>query len=990
MHKTTSIPFRLLHVSTILLLAASGVSHADDLFSKQIQPLLKQTCFKCHGADKDEIEGEVDLTAIKTLSHLSDDPELLATIIEAVEGGDMPPEKAPQLSAQNKTQLVSTLKDLLRTVAAGIEAPHVQINRLNRFQYNNSLRDLLRLNKDIFPLPEKLMTRHGNYVTSQTRKMPDRIDVSCLSLNPPVGFQQVQAFPKDLRALHGFDNQANQLTLSPLLLDAYLKLSVSILESPDFNEKTVGIWNDFFREPAEGADLKKEIRVRLQTFLTSAFRTTVDEKTIDRYSAYTGSKIEQGLSFTEAMKKVTSAALSSPMFLYRYRTNDADDQFELASKLSFFLWGSAPDAELLALAKAGELANPETLSKTINRMLADPKIERFLDTFPSQWMQLENILAATPDPKKHRLYKLDGANPASMQMVLEPLLLFDAVFVEDRPVIDLVSPDFSYQSEFLKTWYTTDLQPPTFDVAKFHAANRALDEQRKSLLDTIQQSRTELDDLVIPIRESLLAAKSKAGGSKKPVDLQPIAAWDFEGNLKDSLTSHELKAHGKISYKDGMVVLNNAYLQSDRLPSDLTEKTMEVWIKVNNVDQRGGGAMTVEMGHVFDSIVLGERKNRHWISGSDGFSRTQDFPNSTPEEKPNEMLHLTMVYLKDGTTTLYRNGKPYGKPYRSRGAMTFPKDKSRILFGIRHSPANQGKYLTMSLDKARLYDRPLTPEEVAASSGNTLFVTDAEIEQALTAAQRSRKTELEKTLSVSEVALQKVPKNQDLGKQQREVIKRFEDGIRNKMRSRSFQRTALSDPRYGGILTNAATLTMTSGPMRTKPISRGSWVIEVIFNDPPAPPPNDVPPLDESDGLKTMTIRQKFIEHRQNKRCASCHERIDPLGFALENFDGVGRWRETYDSNLKVDSAGTLFRKYPFKDIVEFKQALVKEDKRFARAFTGHLLRFALSRELTPADSITVDDIVAKTGEDDYRLRSIIKEIILSKSFAGAPSVGSR
>ena len=144
----------------------------------------------------------------------------------------------------------------------------------------------------------------------------DRVEVSCHALKPEAGLKDVNAFPKDLRAAHGFDNQANQLTLSPLLFDAFLRLSVSILESPDFHEGTVGVWNDFFKEPAAGTDTKEEVRKRLEPFLRQAFRNAVDPATLDRYTAYTLSKLQTGLTFTESMKKAASAALSSPMFLY--------------------------------------------------------------------------------------------------------------------------------------------------------------------------------------------------------------------------------------------------------------------------------------------------------------------------------------------------------------------------------------------------------------------------------------------------------------------------------------------------------------------------------------------------------------------------------------------------------------------------------------------------------------------------------------------------
>ena len=217
-------------------------------------------------------------------------------------------------------------------------------------------------------------------------------------------------------------------------------------------------------------------------------------------------------------------------------------------------------------------------------------------------------------------------------------------------------------------------------------------------------------------------------------------------------------------------------------------------------------------------------------------------------------------------------------------------------------------------------------------------------------------------------------------KVQQEMQRRFEEELRAKMRSPIFERVTALDPRYGGIITNAAMLSMNSGPKRTHPIARGAWIIEVIFNDPPPPPPNDVPPLNEDDSAKDQTIREKFAAHRKNPSCAGCHSRIDPLGFAMENFDITGRWRDKYENGKAVDSSGTLLRKYPFDDVVGFKESLVKENQRFARAFTGHLLRFALTRELGPADAVTIDTIVSKTANEDFKLRSLIREVVFSTS----------
>ncbi len=954
-------------------------SHADE-FADFVNPLVAKHCLKCHGGEK--VSGEVSFKSITTAAQFLARPALINKMIDAVDSNDMPPEGEPPLDEKTRTRLLATLKTMLRDATTGKERAPSQIRRLNRFQYNNSVRDLFQLKLDVFELPEKLMTRHDSYLHPAAKKMPDKVRVASLSLNPKAGLRDVKAFPKDLRAEHGFDNQANQLTLSPLLLDAFLRLSVSIVESPDFNEQTVGIWNDFFRQPADGTDPPAEVKRRLKPFLTIAFRGRVEPETLDRYADYATAKMKQGLSFTDSMKKVASAVLSSPMFLYRTRAEDGQEApFEVASNLSYFLWASCPDQELLRLAESGELAKPDVLNRTIERMLADPKIERFLDTFPSQWLQLENVLAATPDPQINKYFKLDQDNPAGLQMLLEPLLLFDAVFVEDRPIVDLIAPQFSYQSDFLKTWYTSELKPPPVDLKKIADDNRRNDEQRQQLEAAIKAAQSDLDALIEPVKTKLLADRKNDASEKKPVDLKPFAAWEFNGDLKESIHSLDLTAHGKIEFKDGMAVLDRAYLQSPGLPIELKAKSLEVWCQVHNLDQSGGGAMGIQgPGDFFDTIVIGERQPRHWISGSNGFARTEDFPESTPETKVGELLHLAMTYADDGTTTLYRDGKPYGKPFR-KGAATFPKDQSSVLFGLRHLPPGGNRHLKVSIDKARLYDRALTAEEVAASAGdNSRYVSDADLLLAMTPEQKEKRAALVKTLDQSRVALKQVPPNQDPNKVQQDAQQRFEDDLRAKMRSPVFERAAAADPRYGGVITNAAMLSMNSGPKRTHPIARGAWIIEVIFNDPPPPPPNDIPPLNEDDSAKDLTIREKFAAHRKNPSCAGCHSRIDPLGFAMENFDITGRWRDKYENGKSVDASGTLLRTHPFDGVVAFKASLVKENQRFARAFTAHLLRFALARELGPADSLTIDRMLSKTANEDFKLKSLIREVALSAS----------
>jgi hypothetical protein len=400
--------------------------------------------------------------------------------------------------------------------------------------------------------------------------------------------------------------------------------------------------------------------------------------TLDRFVKFALKQNADGESLENTMRSVIGVVLGMPDFLYFYEAppGQSVNDFELASRLALFFWSSIPDDLLLDLAEQGKLSDPKVLSSQIDRMLNDRRVSRFCDNFPAQWLQLDRLITSVPDPEKFAYFYLVDGYRTSMHMMPEPLLLFETIFIEDRSIMELLDPKYTWENAMLRANY---------------------------------------------------AGHAKAG-------------------------------------------------------------------------------------------------------------------------------HDVVTQL--------------------------------------------------------------------------------------------------------------------------------------------FKRVPLSDPRRGGVITNAAIMTMTATPTRTQPITRGAWVNAVIFNEPPEPPPADVPPLPEAntEELAKLTIRERLAAHREREDCAGCHNKIDPMGFALENYGPTGVWRDKYENGRDVDVSGVLFNQHNFKTFIEFKQFIIKEKHRFVRGFISHLLSYALSRELGLADSPALDKMTAQALEGQGNMRSVLKSIAMSEPFlkndkfkAGAP-----
>ncbi len=196
-----------------------------------------------------------------------------------------------------------------------------------------------------------------------------------------------------------------------------------------------------------------------------------------------------------------------------------------------------------------------------------------------------------------------------------------------------------------------------------------------------------------------------------------------------------------------------------------------------------------------------------------------------------------------------------------------------------------------------------------------------------------------------------------------------------------FRRVALTDPRRHGLLGQASILTVTSYPNRTAPTIRGKWVLLQILGTPPPPPPPNVPSLKDDATTKNLTMRQRMELHRSNPTCAACHRLMDPLGFALENFDGLGQWRELIGTGGPIDASGVLPDGTKFDGPAGLRDVLVSKRDMFVETFTEQLLTYALGRGVEEYDRPVLRTILREAPSEDYRWSSIILGIINSAPF---------
>ena len=197
-----------------------------------------------------------------------------------------------------------------------------------------------------------------------------------------------------------------------------------------------------------------------------------------------------------------------------------------------------------------------------------------------------------------------------------------------------------------------------------------------------------------------------------------------------------------------------------------------------------------------------------------------------------------------------------------------------------------------------------------------------------------------------------------------------------------FRKVSLSENQRGGILGHGSFLTASANGVDTSPVVRGIYVMNKLLDYTPPPPPDDVPEI-EPDVTGATTLREQLVKHRADATCAQCHNKIDPAGFALENFDAIGTWREKYDRKLEVDPSGKLPDGQTFSSVNEFRNLVVAQDETFTRCLTKKLLTYAIGRQLNSGDRPSLDHISKEMADKDKGIRDLIQAVVASESFSG-------
>ena len=405
----------MLSRAVIVLLVASSLTGAADEFADKATPLLSKYCYECHGEKKQK--GGVEVHHLTTTEEALRQHRFLENLVKQVESGDMPPDDQDVLpSDAERAALIGEIRGVLKKLDSG-DFPRnpgrTTVRRLNRNEYNNSVRDL-----------------YG------------------------IDFQAGRDFPSDGAGGEGFDNVGDALFVQPSLMEKYFsaskKIIGSIYEDPKRLDRVV------IAKPGDKLPPERAARAVLLAQASLAFRRRVSDEDLAPLLEMFSKRIAAGASYEEALRGPLQSLLVHPSFLFRMEEDQAGksewriDDFELATRLSYFLWASTPDKRLLKLADEGKLSDPATLRAEALRMIEDPRSESLSRHFAGQWLGFEELREnSEPDAKRFPTF----TQSLRVSMYRESVEFFNYLVRANRPALELLDANYTFANEELAKHY---------------------------------------------------------------------------------------------------------------------------------------------------------------------------------------------------------------------------------------------------------------------------------------------------------------------------------------------------------------------------------------------------------------------------------------------------------------------------------------------------------------------------------------------------------
>ena len=803
---------------------------ASNLRAELPHNFLKQYCYKCHGSSKQQADRRFD-----TLSASIKDfrqQEQWQDIVDQLVLGEMPPSDAKQPSQAERVAVVDAMTKgitMAREKFAG-SSRHTVLRRLNKVEYQNTIGDLLGLNL--------------------------------------VAWNPTEDFPAEVTAA-GFDNDGAQLVTSGLLLEKYLPAAEAAIKratyfSPKPDVKAYAQKSPFYFSGKEATELPK-------LFHVDRFRFVPDTPYTDLYGRhYRGGHI----GFLPLVRQ--GGVAHSGKYTIRVRAAAVDRTHDYGNTVDDFRNGDPLVMEIASVDRRGSVTSTGNVSKMVSLTTYD------LTSADPKWFEWTGYLEEGYEPE------VRFRNGTTAAKRLTRLLLNNAEqHPEFRPFASL-SPGFERSHGVLKAYRGPKLRVWEIQVDGPHLDRWPPPGHR------VLYGDLKLEDLNSHAIDERLSAFARSAFRRPP----------SEGELKP------------------IRALVTAKLDAGLIPIDALQLGFEAILC-------SPGFLYLKEGEgQLDDYALASRLSYFlWSSMPD-----------------NDLLKLA----DEGTLS-----DPATQRQQVRRMLIDPKI-NRFL----------SNFTRIWLELDNIGKMPPSKEFVSYYRDNLDNAMRKETELFF-------KHILDHNLPLGEFL------TADYSFLNRELAEHY--GISG-LKGNHFRKVSLADASRGGILSHASFLTASANGVDTSPVVRGIYVLDKILGYTPPSPPDDVPAI-EPDVRGATTLREQLIKHRADATCAQCHNKIDPPGFALENYDPIGGWRDQYPDKLPVDASGKLPDGKRFTSNKEFRTLIAADTTTFKRCLTQKLLTYAIGRRLNSGDRSSIDKISKQMVGTEKGLRDLIQAVIASESF---------